>query len=158
MTVINKEGYPCWAFLDSRMRQCFASEEMFLLGKRWYEHPAIQATTMKQGFERIQENADTFLESLGYRHTVNGYEAIRPNTERVALFAHQGFGLAFLSAVLDIPYPLFSLRFDMGHTGMTVIEFGAGEGLVIPRVLQLSNDSHIYKEGLETSYQNEILI
>ena len=80
----------------------------------------------------------------------------RPNRERVALFAHQGFGLAFLSSLLDIPYPLFSSHFDIGHSGMTVIEFSEAPGETVPRVLQLSNDAHIYSEGLPVKYQNRI--
>jgi hypothetical protein len=47
-------------------------------------------------------------------------------------------------------------HFDMGHTGMTVIEFSDLNGISIPKVLQLSNDSHLYREGLPTDYQNRI--
>jgi hypothetical protein len=74
----------------------------------------------------------------------------------VALFAHQGFGLAFLSCLLDIPYPQFSTHFDMCHTGVTVIEFKERDGYAYPLVLTLSSDSHIYKDGLPTNYNNYI--
>ena len=71
----------------------------------------------------------------------------------------QGFGLAFLGCVLDIPYNDFCTRFDFGHSGMTGIEFSATKGeLCVPKILQLSNDSHLYKEGLATKYQNRIYI
>lgn len=43
-------------------------------------------------------------------------------------FAHQGFGMAFLSEILDIPYPMFANHFDICHTGMTVIEFKEEDG------------------------------
>ena len=78
-----------------------------------------------------------------------------PNEDRVALFAHQGVGLIFLAALLDIPYPQMCTHFDISHTGMTVINF-EGDGIVIPRVLQLSNDSHLFAAGLPTKYHNEI--
>ena len=39
---------------------------------------------------------------------------------------------------------------------MTVIEFREQDGVVIPRVLQLANDSHLYREGLPTKYQNRL--
>ena len=74
----------------------------------------------------------------------------------MALFAHQGFGLAFLSSVMGIPYPTFCTHFDMTHSGMTVIEFSSKPGLTAPRILQLSNDSHIYADGLPTNYNNEL--
>ena len=76
--------------------------------------------------------------------------------ERVALFAHQGFGLAFLSCLLDIPYPMFCAHFDITHTGITVIELKDEGGFSIPKICTLSNDSHIYREGLPTTYNNLI--
>ena len=74
----------------------------------------------------------------------------------MALFAHHGFGVTFLSCLLDIPYPEMALRFDIGHSSMTVIDFTEKSGIVIPKVLQLSNDSHLWREGLPTKYQNKI--
>ena len=81
---------------------------------------------------------------------------VKSNDERIALFAHQGFGLAFLSVILDIPYPMFVNHFDMCHTGMTVIEFKEENGYAIPKVLTLSSDSHLYREGIPTKYHNEL--
>ena len=84
------------------------------------------------------------------------YKSSRCGNKRIALFAHHGFGLLFLSTVLNIPYPMFCTHFDMTHTGMTVIEFPECDGYITPKALTLSNDSHIYREGLPTKYNNEI--
>ena len=65
--------------------------------------------------------------------------------------------MAFLSSVLDIPYPEFTLHFDLSHSSMTVLEFKDVDGTVIPKVLTLSNDSHIYNENLPTKYNNVIV-
>jgi hypothetical protein len=35
---------------------------------------------------------------------------------------------------------------------MTVIKFEERDGFVVPEVLTLSNDSHVYAEGLPTKY------
>ena len=48
------------------------------------------------------------------------------------------------------------MHFDMGHSGMTVVEFKNENGYAYPKILTFANDSHIYKEGLPTKYQNEI--
>jgi broad specificity phosphatase PhoE len=106
---------------------------------------------------RIQRETDALMRSLGYRHdhAQNGYIRECPKYDRVALFAHEGFGAAFLSCLLDIPYPLMSTRFEMGHSMMTVIEF-KDEELVVPTVLQLANDSHLFAAGVMTDYQNRI--
>ena len=59
--------------------------------------------------------------------------------KRIALFAHQGMGLLLLSIISRIPYPTFSTRFDMTHTGVTVIEFPEIDGYVLPKILTLSH-------------------
>jgi hypothetical protein len=38
---------------------------------------------------------------------------------------------------------------------MSVVEFSGSE-IVYPKVLQLSSDAHIYREGLPTKYHNRL--
>lgn len=158
LTVTRPDGSKTWCFADENTRRTFCREDVRALGRKWYEHPEFQNTTYELGIRRIQTEADAFLKSLGYSHKPDEYcyEAQSPNDGRVALFAHQGFGLAFLSCVLDIPYPIFSTRFDVTHSSMTVVEFDNRAGDVIPRVLTLSDDAHIYREGLPTKYENRV--
>ena len=82
------------------------------------------------------------------------YEVVKHSDKRVAFFAHQGFGLAFLSCLLGIPYPQFTTHFDMCTSGMTVIEFNNEGGYSYPRILTLSSDGHLYREGLPTGYND----
>ena len=65
-----------------------------------------------------------------------------------------GFGIAFFSSMLDIPYPEFSTHFDFGHSSMSVINFEQNGKYVYPKVLQVSNDAHLYREGLMAGYHN----
>ena len=145
-----------WAFQDREMRLLFQSPEIRALGDRWYEHPALAGYPYESGIERVYRETDAFFASLGYEHDryTGSYRVVEPNDKRIALFAHQGFGLLFLSCLLDIPFPQFSTHFDLGHTGMTVIHFGNENGVSIPRVCTLSSDSHLYREGLPTKYNN----
>lgn len=153
----NENGEHTWATNVPRYKAMFSCEEVRSLGREWYNHPMFEDTNFARGMKRIQSESDTFFASLGYEHDLenNCYKAVRPNEERVAMFAHHGFGIAFLSCILDIPYPMFVTKFDMCHSGMTVIEF-SGEDIVYPRTLQLSSDAHLYKEGLMTGYNNSI--
>ena len=155
---VEREGKKNWIFADREMRKFFHTPEIRALGDRWHEHPSIAAYQYGKGIERIQNESDAFFASLGYEHDrgTGTYRAVAPHDRRIALFAHQGFGLAFLSCLLDIPYPQFATHFDMGHSGMTVIEFRDEDGISIPRVCTLANDSHLYREGLPTKYQNRI--
>ena len=151
-------GNYSWAMDIPKYRTLFASPEVRAMDRKWYEHPVFaDHPSFGDCMERIQKGTDELLLSLGYRHdhTRCGFVAERPNDERVAIFAHQGVGLVFLAALLDIPYPQMATRFDMAHTGITVIEFKESE-LIVPRVLQLSNDSHLFAMGLPTRYHNKI--
>ena len=154
-TVLNEEGKRKWGFQHKPTTDFFNSSEIRDLGGRWYEHPFFEGTNFKAGALRVHKEVDDFLLSLGYRHDREGgyYEAVEPNEKRIALFAHQGFGMAFLSSLLDTPYPHFCTHFDLSHSSMTVIKF-SGEGKIYPQILQLSNDSHLYREGLLTGYNN----
>jgi len=129
------------------------------MGREWHTHEAFRGTSFGEGMNRLQREADAFLESLGYRHDLqeNLFYADKDWDGRVALFAHEGVGMAFLSCVLDIPYPMVSTHMRMSHTGVSVFQFTPREdGIVIPKLLTLANDSHLYREGLPTKYQNSI--
>lgn len=145
-----------WAFHDERTLSLFSSPEMRALGDRWYDHPDLLRGDFKKGVERVYDEADKFMASLGYSHRryTGRYDVTAHNDERVALFAHQGFGLIFLSCLLDIPYPQFCTHFDMCHTGVTLIEFtpdSTGKSC-LPKVLALSDSSHLYAKDIPSNY------
>ena len=145
-----------WLFEDPETKRLFVSDEVRRLGYEWYKHPAFADRDYQKGMERISRGTDELLSSLGYEldHELHLYRAVRPTEERVALFAHQGFGSLFLSCLLDIPYPEFSTHYDLQHTGLTVIEFRDEDGYVIPRILTMGNDAHLYREGLPLKYNS----
>ena len=133
---------------------------MRALGEKWYEHPELAGLNFKAGVERVNAAVDEFFLSLGFRHDRENarYEVVGEhlNRERVALFAHQGFGMSFFSSMLDIPYPMFCTHFDLSHSSMSVINFERRGEYVYPQTLQLANDSHLYREGIITGYHNVI--
>ena len=149
-----------WAFYDPKYLEIFSSPEVRALGERWYEHPDLAGLNFKAGVERVNAAVDEFFLSLGFRHDrANArYEVVGEhlNRERVALFAHQGFGMSFFSSMLDIPYPMFCTHFDLSHSSMSVINFERRGEYVYPQTLQLANDSHLYREGIITGYHNAI--
>ena len=149
-----------WVYNIPSFVRAFNSEEIRRRGKKWAEAPEFEDYNFVKGLERVRRETDAFLASLGYRHIdeVSAYYPENPNEKRIALFAHEGFSMVFLSTVLDIPYPQFSTHFDLGHSNFTVIQFvDYGDGFALPRVLTHSNDSHMYREGIPTNYQNRLL-
>ena len=153
---LDTDGLRHWCWRHSTCRLDLNREDVRALGRRWYNHPLFENTDFGKGIERMQQEVDAFLSGLGYRHDLENscYYAEKENDQRIALFAHEGVGAAFLSCLLDIPYPIFATHFDMTHTGVTAIGFVGQNGIVLPRVMTFSNDSHLYKEGLPTKHQN----
>ena len=109
LTVNQKDGGCKWAFDDKETKKLFTDPEVLGLGHNWYDHPAFANTKFKEGIERIQNASDEFFKALGYEH-IKGtgvYKVVEPNAARVAMFAHQGFGLAFLSCILEVTNGVF---------------------------------------------------
>ncbi len=158
LSIIKENGRKCFLFEHPETKLLFTEDSIRTLGFEWYKHPAFKEYDFGYGINRIYDEMDKFFLSLGYEHIryTGKYKPVAPTDERVALFAHAGFGIAALSCLLDIPYPEFCLRFDLSHSGMTVIKFHEESGVVIPKVLTWSSDSHLYREGLPTRYNNTI--
>ena len=156
--VLNETGRHSWAFQNIAFKRLFNDNKVLSLGDKWYEYKEFEQYNFEHGVKRVNKGVDEFLLSLGYEHNREKhiYIPVNPSEKRVALFAHHGFGLCFLSSLLDIPYPLISTHFDIGHTGVTAIFFGIEDGICIPSVLTLSNDSHLFREGLPTYHNTHI--
>jgi len=162
MKVFDADGKRWWASDYMPVRRIFASAACRRLADKWYDHPDLAQwrDQFKAGVERVNGHVDAWLRELGYEHDREAglYYPLRENNERIALFAHAGFGRMFLSSVLDMSCAEMYIRTDMGHTGVTVIEFKEREGVCIPRILTYSNDAHIYGEHLPTHYNHRVHI
>ena len=161
LTIDDPEVGKTWLFASKQVKKLFSGKEIRAYGDDWYDHPMFKDYDYRAGMARIRRETYAFLSSLGYEHDDQrcAYRITRPNNDRIALFAHQGFGMAFLSVLLDIPYPMVSIHFDMTHTGVTVIEFkDEGDGYAIAKALMVSNDSHLYRYGLPTLYCGETYV
>ena len=153
---VDENGDQRWLFLQQKYIRLFTEPSMRELGLRWYEHPDLRDQHFEVGMERIRRESDAFFASHGYEK-VEGcglYKITHPNNDRIAMFAHGGFGLLFLSHILSIPYPEFCTHFDMAHSCMTVINFAETNGYAVPKILTYSSDSHLYRDGLPTNYNN----
>ena len=124
--------------------------EIYNMGFEWYNHELFKDFNYKAAVERVANNLDELFLSLGYSHERNKgrYKILNSSNEKVAFFAHALFGNAFLSCVLDIPYPLVYSHFSHCLSGLTVIDFEERDGYAYPKVLTFSNDSHLEKDGV----------
>lgn len=162
MSVPDGHGHRQWSWQNETFARLFNSADVRALGDKWYEHHAFsEYPQFGEGVRRVNRETDAFFASLGYEHDRSSctFKAVRHNDERIALFAHEGFSKMFMGALLDIPYPIVSTRLEIGHSMVSVIEFRPfPDGVVIPRVLEYSNDSHLYREALPLKYNDQVFI
>lgn len=171
------DGGRTWGFALKEIKELLASKEIRKLGNEWYEHPSFKDTSFAQGHLRIRRQTREFLEGFGfvwdedrgmyknlnyiptdisYVYDPTVKKCSNNNERRIILFAHHGFGTNFLSAVLDIPFPMTCMKMNFGHTGLTVIQFGEKSEYVIPQMLTMSNDGHLLSDNMPTAYNNEL--
>ena len=149
-----------WLWAHSEYSQILASREVRALGEDWYSHSSLRCFGFEKVLEPINDQLDDFLASLGYEHDKEKglYRVTADNREkRVAVFAHECMGKIVMSHLLDIPFPSYSLHFDMHTSGLTVIKFNSFfekvNNYARARVLTLSNDSHLYREGIALEHR-----
>lgn len=152
------EGCRTWLYNHYKLLPTLCSKEMYEMRYDWVNHPIFADTKVKEGTKRVNENVDNLLCQLGFRHDREKgvYFVEKKNSDRVALFAHEGFGAIFLSSLLDIPYPAFVVHFNMTHTGVTAIHFDETREYCVPKILTYSNDAHILKADLPLKFSNGI--
>ena len=156
MTLPNEEGKRRWCFYLPEIVRMMNSREVRALDDKWYDYPGFPPNRFKEGVQRIDREVDAWIEGLGYKHDRENrcYIPIAPNDERVALFAHHGFGMLFFSSLLDIPYPTFATHFEQSFSGLSVFRFENEGERICPRLLELSCDAHLYKSDLPTDYNH----
>ncbi len=154
MTWRNREGHLNFVMDAPEAKALFASPEVRKLGFEWHTHSAFSDYAYGKEMERVQSETDAFLRSLGYEHErySGRYRVLLSTDDRVALFAHGGFGSMFLSCLLDVPYPMFAGHFDQVHCGVTAIEFANEGEYSYPRIWTLSGDGHMYREDVPYSH------
>ena len=114
--------------------------------------PGVPAAELRTALADLRASSDRFLSSLGYVREDGVYRVERPNDRRIAVFAHGGFGLTWLSLLLEIPTPLFWSGFFLHTSSVTQILFDErGDGLATPRCLMMSALPHLFASRLEPS-------
>lgn len=100
-------------------------------------------------FEMIREHSDDFLARQGYRREGGKYACHRPNTDKVAVFCHGGFGITWLGHLLEIPLPLVWSAFWLPPSSVTTVLFDErSDSWAVPRCIGLGDVSHLYAAGL----------
>ena len=115
----------------------------------WSSHAPFEAPKFSAIFAALKAHSDEFLARHGYRRVEGAYRIEAANRDRVAVFCHGGFGLTWISHLLEIPMPLVWAGFLLAPSSVTIILFDERDPTTaVPRCLALSDTSHLYKAGL----------
>ena len=115
----------------------------------WHRLPAIEQLRLHEKFEVVQQRSDEFLARHGYQRDGGCYRRVAPHRERIAVFCHNGVGLAWLAHLLAIPLPLMWSGFWMPPSSVTTILFDErSEEFAVPRCIGVGDVSHLYAAGL----------
>lgn len=115
----------------------------------WQNLPYVAGTPMTELFDAARSASDAFLARHGYEREGGRYRCVAPNRERIAVFCHGGFGLAWLSHLLEIPLPLMWSGFWLPPSSVTTVFMEQRTDLwAVPRCIGLGDVSHLYAAGL----------
>jgi probable phosphoglycerate mutase len=102
--------------------------------------------------EELQRESDLFLKDLGFEREGVRYKILTPSREKLAVFCHGGFCLAWLSHLLQIPIGLVWSSFWIAPSSVTSVLFEERyPGWASPRCTGLCDLSHLYAGGLPVS-------
>jgi probable phosphoglycerate mutase len=112
--------------------------------------PDMPVARAQEAIAEIRRNSDRFLSSLGYVREDGVYRVQRRNDRKIAVFAHGGIGLTWLSLLLEIPTPLFWAGFFLHTSSVTQILFDERNAeFATPRCLMISALPHLFAASLE---------
>lgn len=126
------------------------SQGFSLMDESWTKQPPFCNNTVFSELQRVAEQSDEWLLSLGYKREGANYRVVGDNTERtVALFSHGGSSSALLSHLLNIPFFYLCRALCPDFTAITVLNLSDEKGSLTAPQIELANDCcHIKSSGV----------
>ena len=132
--------------------QALVREGKDLQSEAWRQYPVFKDNLATIDADKIGEEADKWLASLGYvregqyyRNTNSSSSASSSRT--LAIFCHGGASAAFLARVLNQQFPyMCGTLLHFPHTTITVLEFDDTPGALTLPIIELMNDARHIRE------------
>lgn len=124
----------------------------FSVQKGVYDFKDFLDSDRMKTVENMQKCSDEFLASLGYERHGAMYKITKSNDERIAVFCHGGFGVAWIAHLLGTAPGFMYPNIMLNTSSVTTFEFrNAEEGEVRPVLRRLGEITHIYNAGLRVN-------
>ncbi len=121
-----------------------------LMDESWTKEKPFCNNIVFSEIERVAQDADEWMLSLGYRREGANYRVTGDNTARtIALFSHGGSSSALLSHLLNLPFFYLCRAICPDFTSITVLSLSDEKGIITAPMIELANDSrHIKGNGV----------
>ncbi|WP_127579006.1 histidine phosphatase family protein [Paenibacillus koleovorans] len=118
----------------------------------WQHKAPFNTPQINEKYRDIQTNSDRFFEENGYKREGGRYKIVERNPDTIAMFCHLGFGLAWLSHLLELPLPMVWAGFWIAPSSVTTIVMEErSHGWAVPRCYGVGDVGHLYQAGLPIS-------
>ena len=114
----------------------------------WREYPCFAGNSATYDADIVMKKADEWLATLGYEREGLYYRCKREDDKEktLVLFSHGGSSTAFLSRVLNIPFPhMCVILGHIGHTSITVLQFDRRPGVLSMPIVEVMADARHLK-------------
>lgn len=121
-----------------------------LMDEEWTEKEPFCDNVVFKEIERVAEESDEWLLSLGYKREGANYRVVGDDTNKtIALFSHGGSSSALFSHLLNLPFFYLCRALCPDFTAITVLNFSDEKGAITAPQIELANDSrHIRGNGV----------
>lgn len=121
--------------------------------ERWTEHPAFEATDVKEQYEYVCREFDKLVAELGYERNGNMYKVEKPNNDTIVFFCHFGIICVMLSRLIHVSPMVLWHNMAAAPTSVTVaVSEERREGKASFRITEFGDVSHLYAGGEEPSF------
>ncbi|SDW96716.1 histidine phosphatase family protein [Paenibacillus sp. CF384] len=118
----------------------------------WHERAPYNDPSFAGRFQEIKDNSDQFFLENGYRREGGRYKIEHSNRDTIAIFCHLGFGLAWLSHLLELPLPMVWSGFWIAPSSVTTVVMEEYDhGWAAPRCYGIGDVGHLYHAALPLS-------
>lgn len=115
---------------------------------RWHELPPLDDAGLARRWTALQAGSDALLAAHGYQRHDARYAVEPGSRDRIAVFCHGGFGLAWLAWLLGVPLHVMWAGFWLPPTSVSTILLDERSAeWAVPRALWVGETSHLAVAG-----------
>lgn len=136
-----RERHIPWDMLPKEWKE----EQKMYDYQAWKEQACYRIAGVDNEYDKVVTALDSLLERHGYKREKNGYKAVNPNRDTIALFCHFGLEGVLLSRLCDIsPISLWHHFVALTSSVTTLYTEERLEGEAVFRCCGFSDIGHLY--------------